>query len=103
MLNKKREGTTHELKIAPEFFKAVCSGAKSFEIRRNDRDFKVDDMLLLQEYKPNSGEYTGRTVCRRVTYLTDYAQKENYVVMGLAIPMMTARELAERSQLKTVN
>ncbi|MCX7610250.1 MAG: DUF3850 domain-containing protein [Ignavibacterium sp.] len=37
----------HKLKIYPEFFKEVCSGKKTFEIRKNDRGFQVGDILLL--------------------------------------------------------
>lgn len=37
----------HELKILPEYFEAVTSGRKQFEIRKNDRDFKVGDQLIL--------------------------------------------------------
>lgn len=36
----------HELKIAPEYFKDVRTGLKKFEIRKNDRDFKVGDRLF---------------------------------------------------------
>lgn len=73
----------HKLKIQPEYFKEVCTGMKSFEIRRNDRDFKVGDKLLLQEYLPDSESYTGRVVERKITYITNYAQKDNYVVMAI--------------------
>lgn len=73
----------HKLKINPEYFKAVCSGEKSFEIRENDRNFQVDDLLLLCEYLPDKKEFTGRIVERKVTYMTDYAQRENYVVMAI--------------------
>ena len=74
---------THELKILPEYFIAVKGGRKTFEIRKNDRDFKVGDNLILKEIYPNSDNYTGREVSRRITYVTDYAQKENYVVMAI--------------------
>ena len=33
----------HELKCWPEYFEAVISGAKTFEVRKNDRDFAVRD------------------------------------------------------------
>ena len=39
----------HDLKIAPEYFDAVDSGEKTFEIRLNDRDFKVGDTVVLRE------------------------------------------------------
>ncbi len=71
----------HSLKIAPNYFKDVKSCIKPFEIRKNDRDFKVHDVLALKEYA--NGEYTGEEVLRGVTYITDYEQKENYVVMAV--------------------
>jgi len=35
----------HELKIKDEYYYAVSSGYKTFELRRNDRDFKVFDNI----------------------------------------------------------
>jgi ASC-1-like (ASCH) protein len=73
----------HKLKIQNEYFEAVCSGEKSFEIRKNDRDFKVGDTLILQEFLPISKQYTGRVIEKEITYITDYGQQENYVVMAI--------------------
>ena len=42
----------HELKILPEYYKAQKAGKKNFEIRKNDRDYKVGDKLVLKEYDP---------------------------------------------------
>lgn len=73
----------HKLKIHPEYFEEVFTRKKSFEIRKNDRNFQIGDILLLQEYIPETQEYTGRVVERKVTYITDFAQKDNYVVMAI--------------------
>lgn len=35
-----QEPSIHELKILPEYFEAVVSGNKRFEIRKNDRNYK---------------------------------------------------------------
>ena len=82
----------HELKIKPEYFAAVVSGDKTFEIRNNaDRNFKVGDTLLLWEW---NGGFTGQTVERAVSYITDFEQKPGYVVLGLA--NKREQELAEQ-------
>ncbi|MBO5328152.1 MAG: DUF3850 domain-containing protein [Clostridia bacterium] len=39
------------LKIKPEYFQAVIDGRKPFEIRKNDRKFKVGDEIVLDEYE----------------------------------------------------
>ena len=73
----------HKLKLWPEYFDVVIKGIKTFEIRKNDRDYKVGDVLLLQEYIPSEAKFTGRVLDRKITYITDYAQQEGYVVMGI--------------------
>jgi len=40
---------THELKLDIKYFDDVKSGKKNFEIRKNDRDFKVGDILELKK------------------------------------------------------
>ena len=41
---------THELKLDVKYFEDVKSGKKNFEIRNNDRDFQVGDILELKAY-----------------------------------------------------
>lgn len=72
---------THKLKILPEYFNPVVAGEKTFEIRRNDRHFKVGDKVQLCEYE--NGEYTGREVVKEITYITGYAQREDFVVFSI--------------------
>lgn len=74
----------HELKTRPEYFKSVISGAKPFEIRRNDRDFKVGDFVALNEFDDKSG-YTGESALFEITYVmtsTEYV-KEGFAVLGI--------------------
>jgi hypothetical protein len=77
----------HELKTWPEYFQEVDNGNKTFELRKNDRDYKVGNILILREWCPKKGEYTGRTINRGIKYvLKDDEQsglKEWYVILGL--------------------
>lgn len=43
---------THRLKCWPQYFTRVLAGQKNFEIRYNDRDFKLHDRLELCEFEP---------------------------------------------------
>ena len=70
----------HELKSRPEFFNATWAGAKTFEIRFNDRKFQVHDEVCLQEWDPKDQEYTGREIDGFIRYITDYLQQDGYVV-----------------------
>ncbi|EEU80631.1 predicted protein [Enterococcus faecalis Fly1] len=76
-----KEPTIHELKILPEYFEAVVSGNKRFEIRKNDRNYQKGDILRLNEYQ--DGQYTGDVHVAEITYITDYAQQDGYVVLGI--------------------
>lgn len=71
----------HQLKILPQYFQSVAIGDKSFEIRKNDRNYKVGDNIVLSEYE--EGQYTGRNILAKITYITDYEQKDGYVVFGI--------------------
>jgi len=42
----------HELKTWPKPFQQVVNKGKRFEIRRNDRNFQVGDILVLKEFVP---------------------------------------------------
>lgn len=75
----------HPLKTWPEYFEVVGK-TKTFEVRINDRNFKVGDVLWLQEYKPETKEYTGRDKKFTITYVLEGGQfgiEKGYCVMGL--------------------
>jgi hypothetical protein len=88
----------HDLKTWPDSFEDVLAGAKRFEVRKDDRDYAVGDVLILREYEPDTrsvdpetqvevpGRYTGRVVARAVTYLMRggrFGIEHGYVVLGL--------------------
>lgn len=83
--------STHELKCLKKYFTQVLLGKKNFELRKNDRDYKVGDILQLHEVINNPDDlgaavkYTGRSVYRKVTYiLTDYpALQQGYVILSI--------------------
>lgn len=79
---------THELKTWPEYYKLVKSGRKKFEIRKNDRHFKDDDTLILQEWDPLNG-YSGDECKFNVDYVfrgpEKMGLKEGYVIMSITI------------------
>lgn len=59
----------HDLKCWPPYYGDVVSGTKSFEVRKDDRKYAVDDVLCLREWDPKTETYTGRVAFRRVTYM----------------------------------
>jgi hypothetical protein len=67
---KQTSSQTHELKIAPEYLEAVICGQKTAETRINDRDFKVNDHLILREWE-NDG-YTGWEHEVVITHVCDF-------------------------------
>jgi len=56
-------------KIWPEYFDAVVSGKKKFELRLNDFDVAEGDTLVLEEWDPKTEAYTGRKTEKNVTYV----------------------------------
>ncbi|MFZ3487259.1 DUF3850 domain-containing protein [Vibrio harveyi] len=75
----------HELKILPDYFDLQVDGKKRFEVRHNDRNFKVDDVLILNEF--DGEKYTGRCITVTVTSLLDAENfygiiDQNFVILG---------------------
>lgn len=56
----------HSLKVLPKYFEAILIGDKTFEIRKNDRNYQVGDKLILKEW--NGEKYTGNILKKEITY-----------------------------------
>jgi hypothetical protein len=68
---KPRDKVEHNVKSWPALFEATLSGAKTHDMRRaHDRDYRVGDILLLQEFDPATQKYTGRELRAEITYIT---------------------------------
>ena len=77
----------HCLKIMPKYYDSLKHGYKPFEIRKNDRDFKVGDVLTLQEYDIETKEYTeSDELYFDITYILDDSEylQDGYVCLGIA-------------------
>ena len=81
--------TTHRLKTLPVPFFDVRDGRKTFELRKNDRDYQVGDLLYLQCWGPETGLWEEEDpVVVEVTYLLEWpmALREGFVALGIAKP-----------------
>ena len=72
----------HNLKIEPRWFKQIKDNTKRYEIRLNDRDYKVGDTLKLNEIGTDCYELR---VVGSILYSTDFPKglQENYCIMSL--------------------
>ena len=85
-LEKETTGVVHNLKIEPTHFGDVLMQTKTFEIRRNDRNFQVGDTIYLNEYY--KGEFTGSYVkgaIRYIFYGGEYGLNKDYCVFSFEI------------------
>lgn len=84
-----REPKLHELKIDTKYYNDVLSGKKNFEVRKNDRDYAVGDLLSLNEVVKDKFShlpiYTERRLLVEITYILNDPTycKDGYVIMGI--------------------
>ncbi|MBO7713932.1 MAG: DUF3850 domain-containing protein [Methanobrevibacter sp.] len=74
----------HRLKILPEYYDAVVSGIKNFELRKDDREYQVGDFIVLQEY--DGKQFTGRETGFQIRYILrncpEYGLMDGYCIIG---------------------
>lgn len=78
--------TTHELKIKSEYFMDVVKNIKKAEIRYNDRNYQVGDLLILHEIDDHDN-YNGNHCSVIVSHILDNAQylRDGYVMLSIAV------------------
>jgi len=69
----------HNIKIEQKYAIAVENDRKTFEIRYNDRDYKEGDLIgfICPDFPIIEGQIF------KIIYITDYEQKEGWVVFGI--------------------
>lgn len=73
----------HQLKIEKRYFEDIISCRKRFEVRNNDREFCVGDVLGLNEID-GDGKETGRCTLAEIVYmLQNDMLRSGYVVLGI--------------------
>lgn len=77
--------TTHVLKIWPIYYDPILDGRKTFEVRRNDRFYKIGDILELREISPLDAEFTKRVCHVKVKYVCDLPGVTGYVGMSVEV------------------
>lgn len=90
----------HKLKIKSEYFSAVINGTKTAEIRYNDRNYQVGDILILNEIDEHSN-FTGNSCQVVVTHILDDSEyfKTGYVM--LSFHMLNVKRLRKSWKINT--
>ena len=83
-----RKPLLHELKIWPEYLDAIKQDRKTFELRENDRDFRVGDFIYLRGWNRGEDCYTGDMAIVRINYVlyhqSTHGLKEGWVILSIA-------------------
>lgn len=76
---------THYIRLAATYYDDVKAGIKTFELRKNDRDYRTGDILEMNEF--TDGRNTGRVIRCRVTYMLEgyTGLTDGYCILGIKV------------------
>lgn len=86
----------HVLKSWIGLFGPISRGEKTYEFRVMDRDYRVGDVLELNEYDPTLDRFTGRICTVRVTYIeshTNDAPFVPHVLLGSNVALLSIKRI----------
>lgn len=78
----------HSLKTHPAEFQATKRGLKLAEFRLDDRDYQVGDVLILEEWDPETRKYTNDVLWAIVQHIQrggKFGIPDGYVMMSIAV------------------
>lgn len=101
----------HRLKCDGDYFADMWNGVKAYELRKDDREYRIGDLLLLCEHDPRGergmwrhgmvGPYSGRWIMARVVSMIDRDDSRagallgtGYAADGVPAVVMGIREIA---------
>lgn len=95
---------THEIKCWPAYFHALADGRKTFELRRDDRDYRAGDTLHVREWCPTAADYTGRALTFGVSYVLrkhpEFGLEGGFAILSLTPAEVAAREAAAAEAMR---
>lgn len=75
----------HLLKSYHYNFQMVVDKTMSFQLRFADRDYRVDDLIFLEEYSGDTG-YTGRTQLAKINnIILGDGLEDGYVILNMEL------------------
>jgi len=96
----------HELKLSRVYFKHVKSGKKTFEIRKNDRNYRLNDTIEFLETMFRFSEmkwseiYTSERFYAQITYVLNAVQglHSDYCIFGINVINKETMESSQDAQ-----
>ncbi len=93
-------------KTWPKYFQDILDGKKKFEVRLADFDIHEGDVLVLEEYNPETKEYTRRSIKKKVNFVTkfnpaeiheiDEIKEHGFWLIGLGDDNLNAKQMQEK-------
>lgn len=77
----------HNKKLIQPYFDDVWNGNKTFEIRKNDCDYQVGDLLILREFDKKTDKYTGDWIMTKIIYKIEnfVGIEEGYCILEIKV------------------
>lgn len=79
----------HTLKTWPKYLDLIGTGEKTFEVRRNDRNFQIGDILHLVEFEIGKHIESPRQIIAKVSYIMPggrFGLDKDFCVMAIKLP-----------------
>lgn len=89
----------HELKIKDNYYWDVFHGYKSFELRKNDRDYQVGDLIHFVDVNGNdflNEPFNLFVITYVLKYVSEYGLDEDYCILSI---QKYSNELLKRLKL----